>query len=61
MIRETLNLNLKIKYVKARDVDVPVNYLDIRRYETAYGSLNPIGLEEGIRKTADFMRQFYGL
>ena len=61
VIRETLNLNLKIKYVKARDVDVPVNYLDIRRYETAYGSLNPIGLEEGIRKTADFMRQFYGL
>lgn len=26
-----------------------------------YGKLNPINLEEGIQKTADFMRILYGL
>ena len=60
-IEQALNIQLKVKYTEARKVDVPVNYLDIRRFETAYGSLNPISLEEGIRRTADFMRDYYGL
>lgn len=60
-IEQALNIDLKVKYCESRKVDVPVNYLDISRYETAYGSLNPIGLEEGIRKTADFMKDFYGI
>ncbi len=58
-IEGALNLNLNIKYTESRRVDVPVNYLDIKRFETAYGSLNPISLEEGIKKTAEFMRKFY--
>ena len=58
-IQVALNMELNIKYLAARQVDVPVNYLDIKRYETAYGSLNPIGLIEGIQKTADFMHKFY--
>ncbi len=58
-IEKALNIKINVKYTDARKVDVPVNYLDIKRYETAYGSLNPISLEEGIRKTADFMRTFY--
>lgn len=60
-IEKALDREVKVRYTEARKVDVPVNYLDIRRYETAYGSLNPLSLEEGIRKTADFMMKFYNL
>ncbi|MBP3650988.1 MAG: NAD-dependent epimerase/dehydratase family protein [Clostridia bacterium] len=60
-IQKTLDIPMKVKYTKARKVDVPVNYLDIKRYETAYGSLDPIPLEEGIRKTAAFMKDYYHL
>ncbi len=54
-IGEALNIKLRIRYTEARKVDVPVNYLDIKRYETAFGALNPISLIEGIKKTAEFM------
>lgn len=60
-IEKVLGIEVKVKYTATRKVDVPVNYLDIRRYETAYGSLNPISLEEGIRKTAEFMKKFYSI
>ena len=60
-IEKALGINLNIKYTEARKVDVPVNYLDIKRFETAYGSLNPISLEDGIKKTAEFMRKQYDL
>lgn len=57
IISSTLKLHLKIKYVEGRSVDVPVNYLDIQRYEKYFGTLNPISLEEGIKKTAEFMQR----
>lgn len=60
-IQETLGIEMNVKYTEARKVDVPVNYLDITRYETAYGVLAPIRLTEGIKKTANFMREFYQL
>ncbi len=60
-IEETLGIEMNVKYTEARKVDVPVNYLDITRYETAYGALDPISLSEGIKKTAEFMREFYKL
>ena len=55
-IEKVLNRPMNVKYTEARPVDVPVNYLDISRYEKEFGPLNPISLEEGIRKTAEFMR-----
>lgn len=55
-IREALGIDLHITYRPGRQVDVPVNYLDIGRYERAYGKLNPISLHDGIVKTAAFMR-----
>lgn len=58
-IENALGIKLNIRYTKSRKVDVPVNYMDIKRFETAYGNLNPISLEEGIRKTAEFMKEFY--
>lgn len=55
IISETLKIPINVTYMPARKVDVPVNYLNIRRYESEFGQLNPISLSEGIKKTADFM------
>ena len=60
-IRRELDLEPEIRWQEARTVDVPVNYLDIGRYEAAYGKLDPLPLDEGIRKTAAFLKQHYGL
>lgn len=60
-IEEALGIKLNVSYLEGRKVDVPVNYLDISRYEKYYGALNPISLEDGIRKTADFMKKEYGI
>lgn len=59
VIKSSLDINLNIIYKSGRQVDVPVNFLDISRYESDYGKLNPITLEEGIRRTADFMKKNY--
>ena len=59
IISSTLNVELKVTYKEARKVDVPVNYLDISRYEKYYGALNPISLQEGIMRTAQFMTDDY--
>ncbi len=61
IIQDTLHLKMKIKYKSGRNVDVPVNYLDIGRYEEEFGELSPMSIEEGIIKTADFMKQYYNL
>ena len=49
----------EVIYKEGRAVDVPVNYLDISRYEKYYGKLNPISLEEGVKRTAEFMKREY--
>lgn len=59
IIKKTLNTELKVTYKEGRKTDVPVNYLDISRYEKCYGILNPIRLNEGVKKTAEFMKDFY--
>ncbi len=56
VIKQNVCSDLQVSYVSARSADIPVNYLDISRYEENYGCLNPISLEEGIRKTAEFFR-----
>lgn len=58
-IQNTLGIKLYINYKESRKVDVPINYLDISRYEKSYGQLNPISLSEGIRRTAEFMKKQY--
>lgn len=55
-IEKALDVKLNVKFTEARTVDVPVNYLNISRYEEAFGSLHPIPLEEGVCKTAEFMK-----
>lgn len=61
IIKQTVNPSVLITYSKSRNVDVPINYLDISRYENDFGKLNAISLEIGIRKTADFLRREYGV
>lgn len=59
IIHAVLDCEMNISYRSGRKVDVPVNYLDISRYERAYGKLEPISLQEGISRTAEFMRKQY--
>lgn len=61
VISEVLDIELKIKHSPSRPVDVPVNYLDINRYENTFGILICRSLKDGIIATADFMKKFYGL
>lgn len=58
-IENVLKKKLNVTYKEGRSVDVPVNFLDISRYEEAYEKLHPIGLEEGIMRTVEFMRKAY--
>lgn len=56
-IESALQLKLDISWLPGRAVDVPVNYLDISRYESAFGPLSPVSLETGVLKTAAFMKE----
>ncbi len=60
-IEDTLDIKVNVIYKEGRKVDVPVNYLDISRFEKYYGELNPVSLTEGIKRTAEFMREHYKL
>lgn len=55
-IRKTVRSDLEVHYKPSRSTDVPVNYLDISRYESRYGKLNPMTLEDGIVKTAEYLK-----
>lgn len=56
-IESALQIPLDIVWQEGRKVDVPVNFLDMTRYEEEFGPLNPISLKEGIIKTREFMLQ----
>lgn len=58
-IEKTMDLMVDVTYLTGRTVDVPVNILDISRYESVFGEWKPISLEEGIRRTADFLKRHY--
>lgn len=56
-IKESIASKLEVEHIATRAADVPVNYLDISRYEANYGKLNPVSLKDGILKTAQFMKE----
>ena len=56
-IESALDIKINVVYKEGRSVDVPVNYLDISRYEKYFGKLNPVCLKEGIKRTAEFMKR----
>lgn len=60
-IQKTLDIPIDVEYIEARKVDVATNYLDMGRYETAFGQLNPIELSLGISKTAEFLKEYFDM
>lgn len=55
IIDDSLDVDLKVTYLPKRKVDVPVNYLDVSKYESIYGPIQTVTLEEGIVKTANYL------
>lgn len=56
-LEHTLGIRFRVEYMPKRAVDVPVNFLDVSRYEHTFGRIVAISLEEGLQKTLDFMRK----
>ncbi|MBD5478457.1 MAG: NAD-dependent epimerase/dehydratase family protein [Lachnospiraceae bacterium] len=54
MIAEVLGELPKVRYQAGRPVDVPVNVLDISRFEQDFGKLKAIELKEGICRLVEF-------
>ncbi|MFB8550732.1 NAD-dependent epimerase/dehydratase family protein [Enterococcus casseliflavus] len=60
-IESCLNKSLNVSYIPGRKVDVPINFLDMTRYERNFGLLKGLTLNEGVLKTSDFMSEYYGI
>lgn len=60
-LAHVLGRETRVVYQEGRRADVPVNFLDISRYERAFGKLAPLPLGEGILQTAEFLKAHYGL
>lgn len=49
------NPNIEIEYIEKRKTDVPINILDIERYEKYYGKMCKYSMEEGIDNTIKYL------
>lgn len=56
-IEKTLSKRLKINYKPARKVDIPINYLNVSKYENEFGKIKFTSLSEGIKRTTNFFEQ----
>lgn len=56
-ISQVLQKTPQVCYRESRNVDVPVNVLDISRYEADFGPMKPVSLSEGIEKLACFFTE----
>lgn len=59
IIEQTLKIKLDVVYYPKRNVDIPINYLDITKYENKFGKLAKTSIEIGIVKTAKFLKENY--
>jgi len=59
ILEKILDEKLNVTYMPSRAFDVPVNYLDMSRYEKEVGATNFISLEDGINKTIDYIKKNY--
>ncbi|WP_270337800.1 NAD-dependent epimerase/dehydratase family protein [Streptococcus infantarius] len=55
IIKKVTGKELRVEFKEGRQADVPINYLDMSRYERIFGKKQMISLEEGIQKTAAFL------
>ena len=53
-IRHVVRNDLKIIYKEGRKVDVPINFLNIKRYENEFGKMISVNLKNGIEMTKNF-------
>jgi UDP-glucose 4-epimerase len=60
-IEKSLKTKIKVEFKPGRKADVPENVLNICRYEEVFGKLNPINLESGVKKTAEFLIKMYSI
>ena len=56
-IKTVLGCELQVTFQPGRAVDVPVNVLDVSRYEADFGRLSCISIQAGIQRLVDFYRQ----
>jgi UDP-glucose 4-epimerase len=57
LVKQEVNPALKVNYLPGRNADVPINYLNVSRYEKQFGKASTISLKEGILKTKAFLSQ----
>ena len=57
IIEKSLRKKVAVEYLENRKADVPVNILDISRYEECFGKWKRLTLEEGIVKTSQYFRE----
>lgn len=56
-IKAALGKNIDITHTPGRQVDVPINVLDITRYTNDFGNPATVSLETGIKKLAQFYKE----
>lgn len=52
-VEKTLKKPITIRYQEARPVDIPVNYLDVSRYQNCFKDYELLSLEDGLKKTIE--------
>lgn len=60
-IENALQVSLDVEYIEGRKSDVPVNYLDVSRYEKIFGKCEKTEIVAGVIKTAQFMKDEYDI
>ena len=61
VIEDVMNQKLMVEFKNGRKADVPINYLDIARYEEEYGEMPGRSLNKGVLQSINFLKIFYNL
>ena len=54
-IETVLGKQAHVSYTPSRKTDIPVNYLDVSRYEAEFGPVCTVPMDKGIALTAEFL------
>lgn len=57
VIQDICGKKLEVIYKSSRNVDVPINYLDISLYENEFGKFESVSLYEGINELVNFIEK----
>lgn len=61
IIEKSINKNVSISYEHERDVDLPINYLNVNRYESEFGKCSVTNIDKGVELTKNFLNNFYNV